>query len=161
MKPAFQTYDERWQTSPVKPQTRQGTSLKVLSPSLPLRGALTQEDVHRPGVAGASGHFSQGEGGSVAHFALGEHIVSTFTQLALTRPDPGLLLLISTFPSHLENMATRVDKEACREAYNLVRDDNSGICWWVFLSPSFTAPCRGWEFVRQATICLVSYNFHS
>ncbi|XP_023675512.1 coactosin-like protein [Paramormyrops kingsleyae] len=29
-------------------------------------------------------------------------------------------------------MATRVDKEACREAYNLVRDDNSGICWASF-----------------------------
>ncbi len=28
-------------------------------------------------------------------------------------------------------MATRIDKEACREAYNLVRDDSSDICWWV------------------------------
>ncbi|KAF4101225.1 coactosin-like protein [Onychostoma macrolepis] len=29
-------------------------------------------------------------------------------------------------------MATRIDKEACREAYNLVRDDNSDICWASF-----------------------------
>ncbi|XP_018594753.1 coactosin-like protein [Scleropages formosus] len=29
-------------------------------------------------------------------------------------------------------MATRIDKEACREAYNLVRDDNSGINWVSF-----------------------------
>ncbi|XP_026143058.1 coactosin-like protein [Carassius auratus] len=29
-------------------------------------------------------------------------------------------------------MATRIDKEACREAYNLVRDDTSDICWASF-----------------------------
>ncbi|KAL4623582.1 coactosin-like protein [Arapaima gigas] len=29
-------------------------------------------------------------------------------------------------------MATRIDKEACREAYNLVRDDNSGTNWVSF-----------------------------
>ncbi|XP_072551702.1 coactosin-like protein [Salminus brasiliensis] len=29
-------------------------------------------------------------------------------------------------------MATRIDKEACREAYNLVRDDNSDINWAAF-----------------------------
>ncbi|XP_030045331.1 coactosin-like protein [Microcaecilia unicolor] len=29
-------------------------------------------------------------------------------------------------------MATRIDKEACREAYNLVRDDASGISWVTF-----------------------------
>lgn len=29
-------------------------------------------------------------------------------------------------------MATRIDKEACREAYNLVRDDSSEICWTSF-----------------------------
>ncbi|KAI7802498.1 coactosin-like protein [Triplophysa rosa] len=29
-------------------------------------------------------------------------------------------------------MATRIDKEACRDAYNLVRDDNSDICWAAF-----------------------------
>ncbi|XP_010882414.1 coactosin-like protein [Esox lucius] len=29
-------------------------------------------------------------------------------------------------------MATRIDKEACREAYNLVRDDNTEINWAAF-----------------------------
>ncbi|XP_029463952.1 coactosin-like protein [Rhinatrema bivittatum] len=29
-------------------------------------------------------------------------------------------------------MATRIDKEACREAYNLVRDDTNGISWVTF-----------------------------
>ncbi|XP_069822434.1 coactosin-like protein [Dendropsophus ebraccatus] len=29
-------------------------------------------------------------------------------------------------------MATKIDKEACREAYNLVRDDTSGISWVTF-----------------------------
>ncbi|XP_056621688.1 coactosin-like protein [Triplophysa dalaica] len=29
-------------------------------------------------------------------------------------------------------MATRIDKEACRDAYNLVRDDNSDISWAAF-----------------------------
>lgn len=29
-------------------------------------------------------------------------------------------------------MATRIDKEACREAYNLVRDDNTDINWAAF-----------------------------
>ncbi|XP_053556833.1 coactosin-like protein [Bombina bombina] len=29
-------------------------------------------------------------------------------------------------------MATKIDKEACREAYNLVRDDNNGISWVTF-----------------------------
>ncbi|XP_060779634.1 coactosin-like protein [Neoarius graeffei] len=29
-------------------------------------------------------------------------------------------------------MATRIDKEACRDAYNLVRDDNSDINWAAF-----------------------------
>nr|XP_033796779.1 coactosin-like protein [Geotrypetes seraphini] len=29
-------------------------------------------------------------------------------------------------------MATRIDKEACREAYNLVRDDANGISWVTF-----------------------------
>ncbi|XP_030646581.1 coactosin-like protein [Chanos chanos] len=29
-------------------------------------------------------------------------------------------------------MATRIDKEACRESYNLVRDDNSDINWAAF-----------------------------
>ncbi|XP_016130096.1 coactosin-like protein [Sinocyclocheilus grahami] len=29
-------------------------------------------------------------------------------------------------------MATRIDKEACREAYNLVRDDSSDISWASF-----------------------------
>ncbi|KAM4614461.1 coactosin-like protein [Discoglossus pictus] len=29
-------------------------------------------------------------------------------------------------------MATKIDKEACREAYNLVRDDTNGISWVTF-----------------------------
>uniref|UniRef100_G3UDD1 Coactosin-like protein n=2 Tax=Elephantidae TaxID=9780 RepID=G3UDD1_LOXAF len=29
-------------------------------------------------------------------------------------------------------MATRIDKEACREAYNLVRDDGSAVIWVTF-----------------------------
>ncbi|XP_029489980.1 coactosin-like protein [Oncorhynchus nerka] len=29
-------------------------------------------------------------------------------------------------------MATRIDKEACRDAYNLVRDDNTEINWAAF-----------------------------
>ncbi|XP_035983066.1 coactosin-like protein [Fundulus heteroclitus] len=29
-------------------------------------------------------------------------------------------------------MATQIDKEACREAYNQVRDDNSDVCWAAF-----------------------------
>ncbi|XP_063053749.1 coactosin-like protein [Engraulis encrasicolus] len=29
-------------------------------------------------------------------------------------------------------MATKIDKEACREAYNLVRDDNTEINWAAF-----------------------------
>nr|ACN09883.1 Coactosin-like protein [Salmo salar]ACN12230.1 Coactosin-like protein [Salmo salar] len=29
-------------------------------------------------------------------------------------------------------MATRIDKEACRESYNLVRDDNTEINWAAF-----------------------------
>ncbi|XP_052008798.1 coactosin-like protein [Xyrauchen texanus] len=29
-------------------------------------------------------------------------------------------------------MATKIDKDACREAYNLVRDDGSDICWASF-----------------------------
>ncbi|KAK1162056.1 coactosin-like protein [Huso huso] len=29
-------------------------------------------------------------------------------------------------------MATKIDKEACREAYNLVRDDNTEISWVSF-----------------------------
>ncbi|XP_040185363.1 coactosin-like protein [Rana temporaria] len=29
-------------------------------------------------------------------------------------------------------MATKIDKESCREAYNLVRDDTNGISWVTF-----------------------------
>ncbi|XP_055030701.1 coactosin-like protein [Misgurnus anguillicaudatus] len=29
-------------------------------------------------------------------------------------------------------MATKIDKDACREAYNLVRDDATDICWASF-----------------------------
>lgn len=29
-------------------------------------------------------------------------------------------------------MATKIDKEACREAYNLVRDDANGVSWVTF-----------------------------
>uniref|UniRef100_A0A7N5KJ91 Coactosin-like protein n=1 Tax=Ailuropoda melanoleuca TaxID=9646 RepID=A0A7N5KJ91_AILME len=29
-------------------------------------------------------------------------------------------------------MATKIDKEACREAYNLVRDDGSAVIWVTF-----------------------------
>ncbi|XP_068117028.1 coactosin-like protein [Hyperolius riggenbachi] len=30
-------------------------------------------------------------------------------------------------------MATKIDKEPCREAYNLVRDDTNGISWATFI----------------------------
>ncbi|KAG8437541.1 hypothetical protein GDO86_008304 [Hymenochirus boettgeri] len=30
-------------------------------------------------------------------------------------------------------MATKIDKEACREGYNLVRDDNNEISWVTFI----------------------------
>ncbi|XP_069758268.1 coactosin-like protein [Narcine bancroftii] len=29
-------------------------------------------------------------------------------------------------------MATKIDKEACRESYNLVRDDNNDVNWVIF-----------------------------
>ena len=54
-------------------------------------------------------------------------------------------------------MATRIDKEACREAYNLVRDDSSGICWACFKYDGSTIVPGGHgsdyeEFKSQCTV---------
>ncbi|KAJ8416319.1 hypothetical protein AAFF_G00383410 [Aldrovandia affinis] len=53
-------------------------------------------------------------------------------------------------------MATRIDKEACREAYNLVRDDNTDINWASFKYDGSTIVPGGQgieyeEFKRQCT----------
>ncbi|XP_076849646.1 coactosin-like protein [Brachyhypopomus gauderio] len=53
-------------------------------------------------------------------------------------------------------MATRIDKEACREAYNLVRDDNTDICWATFVYVDSTIVPAGHgtdyeEFKSQCT----------
>ncbi|XP_043120262.1 coactosin-like protein [Puntigrus tetrazona] len=54
-------------------------------------------------------------------------------------------------------MATRIDKEACREAYNLVRDDSSDICWASFKYDGSTIVPAGHgsdyeEFKSQCTV---------
>ncbi|MBN3315180.1 COTL1 protein, partial [Atractosteus spatula] len=53
-------------------------------------------------------------------------------------------------------MATKIDKEACREAYNLVRDDNTDVNWASFVYDGSTIVPGGQgteyeEFKNQCT----------
>ncbi|KAL8195009.1 UNVERIFIED_CONTAM: Coactosin-like protein [Gekko kuhli] len=54
-------------------------------------------------------------------------------------------------------MATKIDKEACREAYNLVRDDSTDVNWVTFKydGPTIVPGHSGVdyeEFTRQCTV---------
>ncbi|XP_075432793.1 coactosin-like protein [Ascaphus truei] len=52
-------------------------------------------------------------------------------------------------------MATKIDKEACRESYNLVRDDTNGISWVTFKydGPKIVPGDQGSDFNEFVSIC--------
>uniref|UniRef100_A0A2K5RW43 Coactosin-like protein n=1 Tax=Cebus imitator TaxID=2715852 RepID=A0A2K5RW43_CEBIM len=48
--------------------------------------------------------------------------------------------------------ATKIDREACRAAYNLVRDDGSAVIWVTFkYDGSTTVPAEYQHFIQQCT----------
>ncbi|XP_059849156.1 coactosin-like protein [Hemitrygon akajei] len=62
-------------------------------------------------------------------------------------------------------MATKIDKEACRESYNMVRDDNTDVNWVVFKYDGSTIvpDSQGTsydEFKLQCTNDRIVYGFH-
>ncbi|KAI4903305.1 hypothetical protein NFI96_031857 [Prochilodus magdalenae] len=52
-------------------------------------------------------------------------------------------------------MATRIDKEACREAYNLVRDDTTDINWAAFKydGPTIVPAGHGTDYGDFKSLC--------
>ncbi|XP_015666012.1 coactosin-like protein [Crotalus tigris] len=61
-------------------------------------------------------------------------------------------------------MATKIDKEACRRAYNLVRDDSTGVNWVTFKYEGSTIiPGHNGveyeEFIRQCTDDIRLFGF--
>ncbi|XP_017321051.1 coactosin-like protein [Ictalurus punctatus] len=52
-------------------------------------------------------------------------------------------------------MATRIDKEACRDAYNLVRDDNTDISWASFKydGPTIVPAGHGTDYEEFKSQC--------
>ncbi|CAH2324078.1 coactosin [Pelobates cultripes] len=52
-------------------------------------------------------------------------------------------------------MATKIDKEACREAYNLVRADTNGISWVTFKydGPTIVPGDQGSEYEEFVNAC--------
>lgn len=62
-------------------------------------------------------------------------------------------------------MATKIDKEACRESYNMVRDDNSDVNWVIFQYDQHTIVpgTQGTsydDFKRQCTNDRILFGFH-
>ncbi|XP_032891682.1 coactosin-like protein [Amblyraja radiata] len=62
-------------------------------------------------------------------------------------------------------MATKIDKEACRESYNMVRDDNSDVNWVIFQYDRHTIVpgTQGTsydDFKRECTNDRILFGFH-
>ncbi|ELW62934.1 Coactosin-like protein [Tupaia chinensis] len=63
-------------------------------------------------------------------------------------------------------MATKIDKEACREAYNLVRDDGSAVIWVTFKYDGSTIVpgeqgAEYSQFIQQCTAPLLQWSLGS
>ncbi|KAM8947875.1 coactosin-like protein [Pelodytes ibericus] len=60
-------------------------------------------------------------------------------------------------------MATKIDKEACREAYNLVRDDTNGVTWVTFKYDGSTIVPgdQGSEYEEFINTCTDDLRLHA
>uniref|UniRef100_A0A8C5QK26 Coactosin-like protein n=1 Tax=Leptobrachium leishanense TaxID=445787 RepID=A0A8C5QK26_9ANUR len=65
-----------------------------------------------------------------------------------------LCLLPASIPEQ-HQMATKIDKEACREAYNLVRDDANGVSWVTFKydGPTIVPGAQGADYGDFRNAC--------